>query len=719
MKSIHSLLLNLLVGLLAFIVFFILFESRIAVPPALQVLGRAHPLFLHFPIVLLVLAWLLACFGKRLLPEAGARRGLIYLLLLASAWGAALSAVAGLLLSKEGGYEGPSFLWHKWSGVALCFLTATLLWYHRKDGRQSHNYRFYSVGGLSVSVILLFVAGHFGATLTHGEDYLLAPVRPAVPKGLDVETAKVFPDVIYPILKAKCLGCHSAGKAKGELVLADSASILKGGESGALFTTGNVDQEGLLVQRLLLDPDHEHHMPPKGKPQLGGDELALIRAWARAETKFDAPLSALAPGDSLRELALAVYGAAAGEAYSFQPADPEIVEDLNTSYRTVRPVAEDSPALEVAFFGKASYSDGALSELEPVVEQVVSLILSGMPLSESDKEMLKSFVNLQKLKLNDTPVDDTWSETLVSLPQLRSVSLSGTAITEQGLARILTAPKLKQIYIWNTAIAGPKVAALQQQKGIRIEQGYVDDGSTLLPLNPPTVVPKHGFFSREVEIVLNHPISGTELRYTLDGSAPDSTVSPLYDAPFELQSDAVVKVKAFKKGWLPSEETVRTFSRSDHRAAPVYLMTAPDPRYKGRGAHTLTDLESGGDNIADGNWLGFHGKPLEASLHFDGPVAIDSLGISFRQDYGGHIYPPKKISVWGGPDSLNATLLQELQPELQRQPSVQPKRLLHMAVGQKDIRYLRVRAEPFVPIPTGYPAEGNPAWIFADEILIR
>src|SRR5690606_9632850 len=77
MKSIHSLLLNLLVGLLAFIVFFILFESRIAVPPALQVLGRAHPLFLHFPIVLLVLAWLLACFGKRLLPEAGARRGLI------------------------------------------------------------------------------------------------------------------------------------------------------------------------------------------------------------------------------------------------------------------------------------------------------------------------------------------------------------------------------------------------------------------------------------------------------------------------------------------------------------------------------------------------------------------------------------------------------------------------------------------------------------------
>ena len=38
------------------LLFLLLFEQRLQVPPWLQVAGRMHPLILHFPIVLLVLA---------------------------------------------------------------------------------------------------------------------------------------------------------------------------------------------------------------------------------------------------------------------------------------------------------------------------------------------------------------------------------------------------------------------------------------------------------------------------------------------------------------------------------------------------------------------------------------------------------------------------------------------------------------------------------------
>ncbi len=39
-----------------FILFLLLFESRLAVPVWLQPVGRLHPLLLHFPMVILLLA---------------------------------------------------------------------------------------------------------------------------------------------------------------------------------------------------------------------------------------------------------------------------------------------------------------------------------------------------------------------------------------------------------------------------------------------------------------------------------------------------------------------------------------------------------------------------------------------------------------------------------------------------------------------------------------
>src|SRR3546814_7900699 len=161
MKIVHFLLLNLLIGLVVFILFFLVFEQAFVVPPVLQVLGRAHPLLLHFPIVLLVLAWLLACFGNRFaLPPHFAAR-MVYAMLFASAWTAAITVVAGLVLAQEGGYEGSGFHWHNWMGVALCFLSTLLLVYHRRAIGSTGRYRSFFTVGLSVSLAVLIVPGHF------------------------------------------------------------------------------------------------------------------------------------------------------------------------------------------------------------------------------------------------------------------------------------------------------------------------------------------------------------------------------------------------------------------------------------------------------------------------------------------------------------------------------------------------------------------------------
>lgn len=717
MRTVHNLLINLLVGVNIFILFFLLFEDRMVIPAWVQILGRTHPLILHFPIVLLTLVWLLATFGNRLdLPRPTIHR-LVHVLLLATAWGTALTVVAGLVLSKESGYgDGDGLRWHKWTGVALNFLAAGLLLYYGKRKGTVQGRRLVTVG-LTVGLVFLLSAGHFGAELTHGTDYLLEPVRKVQRRSFDPATAVVYADLVYPILEARCLSCHQPGKAKGGLVLSDTASLLKGGDAGPALVRGG---ESLLIERLLLDPAHEHHMPPKGKPQLTDGELALIREWVAKGADFTVPLSAWSSADTLYQLAITVYGPPSAAPYDFPAADPKTVTRLNTPYRVVRPLAHDSPALTVNFYGKAAYTTQALSELAPVGRQVVSLNLSGLPLTMGDRDLLTTFVNLRELLLNDTPVDDTWADALVSLPALRVLSLSSTPITADGLDRILSAPALRTVYSWNTAVGADDLNALQQRhRHVRLEQGFTDDGSTILPLNDPQLLPASTFFRDSVQVTLSHPVSGVELRYTLDGNEPDSLQAPVYRNSFILRDDAVVRVKGYKTGWQSSREVRRVYHRTAPVTGRIHLLNRPHPRYRGREAHLLDDLESGSDNYADGKWLGYHGQSMEASVHFAADTRVDTLCFSVMQAYGSHIYPPAEIRVWGGVDSAGAKLLARLRTHLDRPEEAAQRRLIHVPVRSSGLRYLRLEAAPYQPIPQSYPGAGNPAWIFIDELLFR
>src|SRR5690606_17522385 len=134
---------------------------------------------------------------------------------------------------------------------------------------------------------------------------------------------------------------------KGGLVLADTASLMQGGESGAALVKGSV-AESLLIERLLLDLDHEHRMPPKGKPQLVPEELALIQAWVASGANFNTPLAALPASDTIRQLA-AKLNPAVEASYDFPAADADVIQSLNTPYRVVLPLDQSSPALSVSF----------------------------------------------------------------------------------------------------------------------------------------------------------------------------------------------------------------------------------------------------------------------------------------------------------------------------------------------------------------------------------
>ena len=89
---------------------------------------------------------------------------------------------------------------------------------------------------------------------------------------------KAFLSEVLPLLKQHCFECHShtAGKAKGGLVLDSRSGWAQGGDSGPAVFPGKVD-ESLLIQAIRYQ---KFEMPPKGK--LPNAAIETFERWVKS-----------------------------------------------------------------------------------------------------------------------------------------------------------------------------------------------------------------------------------------------------------------------------------------------------------------------------------------------------------------------------------------------------------------------------------------------------
>ena len=256
-----------------------------------QFLGRLHPLIVHFPVGLLCIALLLeiiSWFRKSTELRAG-----INAMLWIGAVSSVIAAALGLVLVNQEDYAGKGVIVHQWSGLAtmvLAILTVIAL----RSGRVNL-YRSL----LILTVVGVSVAGHYGALLTHGEDYLSSVLpfgdQPKVANSnaaniafASLNTSKPLTDKqvqelnleIRSILAHNCYSCHSATKTKGELRLDSKALIMKGGKHGAILKAGH-PEDSEIIRRITLPADDKEAMPTKGK-RLTENEVALLSLWIKA-----------------------------------------------------------------------------------------------------------------------------------------------------------------------------------------------------------------------------------------------------------------------------------------------------------------------------------------------------------------------------------------------------------------------------------------------------
>jgi len=703
----------ILFGGIFFLLFILAFEQKLQIPVWLQVFGRMHPVFLHFPIVLLLLS-----FFTLWLPLKNEHDPWLNILRLVAALAAIITATMGLLLSLEQDRNAPVLQWHKWFGVGVALFGFIFYHTHSYFARKKLRGKTFTI----LASIVIVLTGHFGADITHGENYLLAPVTNEK-KIVPLDKAVVYDDVIKPILEEKCLSCHGASGMKGGLLLADTTGILKGGKTGPLLVAGKAPSS-LLIKRIRLPLEDRHHMPPKTKAQLTDDEAALLYAWIQSGAVMNQKLISLPATDTFKILAARYLSPSAksidATVYDFPAAGESTIKSLNTNYRIVEPQGIGSPALAVHFYGISNYASKALEDLLQAKQQVTELSLARMPVKDNEMKVVQQMVNLEKLNLNYTDVTDSGLQQLSELKKLQELSLSGTKVTQNGLQKLLLMPQLSSVFIWNTKIDSVQVASLRNKfKKVKLETGFVDNGQIMVALSPPMLKRPSGVFDDTATIEIKHPFRGVDIRYTLDGTAPDSIKGLLYKEPIHINKDAKLIARAFKKGWYGSDSTEAVYIKRDYKPDSVELITPADVRYKLPKPDLLSDGDLGDTNPDDGKWVGYEKNDAVYFLYFNNVITVNRVLINMLNNIDRYIFPPVSVEVWGGMDKQSLKLLSKLTPKMpaKNEPAslIQPK----VVFDPVQVKLLKIVAKPIKILPKWHPAKGKPGWIFVNEIVVN
>ncbi len=239
-------------------------------------------------------------------------------------------------------------------------------------------------------------------------------------------------------------------------------------------------------------------------------------------------------------------------------------------------------------------------------------------------------------------------------------------------------------------------------------------------LAPPYLRYNSVFFKKEARVSIEFDQAGTQIHYTLSGLEPTEN-DPVYKKPLRLKKEwNMLKVKAFGKGFRPSETVKVTFFKQKYAIQKIQT-TKPNDRYPGEGPNTLIDGKGGIMNLNSSTWMGFDQDTVTVVLTLDKPRMVQRGMIHVLEHQAAWVFPPTWIETcfwdedakdWGVPyDQPNRVV----EPDSR----IAGKSLwLGFLESGKRTQKIRIKLVPLESIPDWHPGKGKRAWIFIDEIML-
>ena len=666
----------------------------------IKYLGNFHPVVLHLPIGAFLFTFLLFVSQKYLKSNfnPAVRMGLLFSFITSI-----ITSIFGYILHLNGDYDSVLVDRHMWLAIATTILIGFVLYLHKKQKPYNH-----ILSSFVFATVLLTITGHNGGSLTHGKDYLKLPDFEKEISIVSYDSIHVFNQVISPILDSKCVKCHNTGKSKGNLMLSSIDKILLGGEKGQIIKS-NSSVDSRLYTYLNLPIDDEMHMPPDGNSQLNDNEKELIKLWIDEGADFY----------NFRKMNDDNFSK---EILSFLPkeiasVDPpnrnDLVKLIENEFRIER-ISTENNFIDVKYQGK-SFKQSYLRLLSKVSDNIKRLDLSFVDLSSIDLSRVDNFENLTYLNLNNTKLTTKKIQKLDL--DIQTLILSNNDFDVSVFDKFISNPTNERVFAYNTISDLDLTKEISANSNDKIYFGVsLDDFASNVPLKIPIITPTQTLFSSTVDIEVVSDITSPDYRYTINGDEPDS-LSNLYVGPIKIDRSSNLKFKAFKKGSRPSP-VQEVFYRKI--AAPItdfkLLSTTVEP-YAAK--NILSNNEVGSADFRDGTWNGFIKSDTRSGdmiAEFSLPEGVNEIGISSLTDYGAYILFPTKIELYDislGNDEL--VYSKNISRKFDEENA--PLYTFRIPIN-KNLKKVRLKVISNKKLPKGHPAEGEPAWLFIDEIML-
>ena len=666
----------------------------------IKYLGNFHPVVLHLPIGAFLFTFLLFISQKYLKSnfDPAVRMGLLFSFITSI-----ITSIFGYILHLNGDYDIVLVDRHMWLAIATTILIGFVLYLHKRQKPYNH-----VLSSFVFATVLLTITGHNGGSLTHGKDYLKLPDFEKEISIVSYDSIHVFNQVISPILDSKCVKCHNTGKSKGNLMLSSIDKILLGGEKGQIIKS-NSSVDSRLYTYLNLPIDDEMHMPPDGNSQLNDNEKELIKLWIDEGADFY----------NFRKISDDNFSK---EILSFLPkeiasVDPpnrnDLIKLIENEFRIER-ISTENNFIDIKYQGK-SFKQSYLRLLSKVSDNIKRLDLSFVDLSSIDISRVDNFDNLTYLNLNNTKLT---TKKLKKLDlDIQTLILSNNNFDVSIFDKFISNPTNERVFAYNTISDLDLTKEISANSNDKIYFGVsLDDFASNVPLKIPIITPTQTLFSSPIDVEVVSDITNPDYRYTINGEEPDS-LSNLYVGPIKIDRSSNLKFKAFKKGSRPSP-VQEVFYRKI--AAPItdfkLLSTTVEP-YAAK--NILSNNEVGSADFRDGTWNGFIKSDTRSGdmiAEFSLPEEVNEIGISSLTDYGAYILFPTKIELYDislGNDEL--VYSKNISRKFDEENA--PLHTFRIPIN-KNLKKVRLKVISNKKLPKGHPAEGEPAWLFIDEIML-
>jgi len=434
--------------------------------------GRFHPLVVHLPIGFLILAWLLELLS--LAPRFRRFRRSVPVAVLLGFLVTVISVITGLLLADEGGYDEALLFRHRLFAFMVAGFTALLLvLITYEDNLPKTKRRPARIAVFTVLIMILVLTGHFGGSLTHGEDYLTGPAIMSTEQVSPVPaSASFYEGAVKPVLVKKCVSCHGPSKQKGKLRLDSEQAIRSGGKHGSVLDPSGGQPE--LTRRIMLSIEEKEHMPPREKDQLTSLETELIAEWVSRGASFEIPVDSFRSPlvERWKELSAAPAATGFWPEEEISPADEAAVARLQKAGARVGPVAQGSNYLEVVFTASTVAGPEAWEAFTEISPNVVTARFSFTQVGDTEAVILAGARNLRRLHLDHTAVTNKGVASLSDLKDLRFLNLvsSGVGPGVTGVLGKLTS--LREVYLFETKVPADEIERFcQGHPAIKTEAG--------------------------------------------------------------------------------------------------------------------------------------------------------------------------------------------------------------------------------------------------------